>query len=165
MSLLEQIKHQIAQQDLTPERYSEGEVIYYADGIATGSGLQSAGYSEIVKVFETQPSKNFVYGLVFNLEETQTGIIMLEESPLVKTGSRVITTGQVFQAEVSESYPGRMIDILGRPHDGQGKIIHTNPTLQKVDRKAYGVIDRQSVSVPLQTGIIAVDALMTVRFI
>lgn len=162
MSLLEQIKIQLENVNTTPESYSEGIVNFLGDGIVTVSGLKGVGYSEIVKIYESENTDAFAYGLVFNLEQDQVGIIMLEENHNIKTGSRVVTTGEVFGIEVSDAFLGRNINILGNPIDGLGDIIHKKSKKQLVERKAYGVIDRQAVSIPLQSGIISVDGLIPV---
>lgn len=162
MKSLENLKQKIEKLNLEPSVYSEGIVEYLGDGIVTASGLKGAMYSEIVKVYEAGSSENFIYGLVFNLESESVGIILLGENENIKTESKIQTTGEVFKIEVSEAFLGRAIDILGNPIDRLGDINHSKSKLQSVERKAYGVIDRESVNVPLETGIIAVDALIPV---
>lgn len=159
-AVLEQIKQQLEQVNADAATYSEGIITRYGDGIATAEGLHGVGYSEIVKVYRDE--EHYTLGLVFNLEETQTGIILLEEDNDLKTGAKVISTGEIFNIEVSDAVLGRNINILGEPIDGLGKIVHKNSKKQLVEKKAYGVIDRKSVTVPLQTGIVAVDALIPV---
>jgi F-type H+/Na+-transporting ATPase subunit alpha len=161
-SLLQQVKSQIENIELEPGIYSEGTVVFFGDGIATAEGLQGIGFAEIVKIFEGDDDEKFIFGLVFNLEEKQVGIILLEENPNIKTGSKVHSTGRTFSIDVSEEFLGRNVNILGEPIDGLGSINKTNAKAQKVEKKAYGVIERQSVTVPLQTGITAVDALIPI---
>jgi F-type H+/Na+-transporting ATPase subunit alpha len=158
--VLEQIKQQLENLN-TDTTYSEGVITRFGDGIAIAEGLKGVGYSEIVKVYDGEDD-NCVLGLVFNLESDHTGIILLEEDHALKTGARVVSTGEIFNIEVSEGLLGRNINILGEAIDGLGDISHKDSKKQLVEKKAYGVIERKSVTVPLQTGIIAVDALIPI---
>lgn len=159
--LLDQIKQQLENLNNDPAVYSEGIITSYGDGIAVAEGLKGAGYSEIVKIYNNDET-DYTLGLVLNLEAEKTGIILLHEDMDIRTGAKVITTGEVFNIEVSESLLGRNIDISGEAIDGLGAIVHKNSKKQEVEKKAYGVIQRQAVKVPLQTGVIAIDALIPV---
>ncbi len=160
MAILEHVKQQIAQVDLGNPTYSEGRVVFLGDGIATIEGLRGAAYSEVVKIYEDDV--NYTPGLVFNLEETSVGVILLEENMNIRAGARVQTTGEILSIDVSDGLLGRNISILGTPLDGKGDILHSDPKRQLVEKKGYGIIDRQAVNVPLETGILAVDALIPI---
>ena len=141
--------------------YSVGSVTRFYDGIILADGLETAKLGEVVRVY--YDAENFSQGLVFSLEEDHVGIILLEDSKKVGVGNRVETTGKIFSITVSKAYLGRVIDIFGRPLDGKGQIKHTGEARdQLVERKAYGVIDRQSVREPLETGITIIDALIPI---
>lgn len=161
-NLLDQIKVKLENLDLETNTYSTGEITNIGDGIATASGLIGVGYSEIVKIYDGNNPENYSVGLVFNLEENQVGLILLEDNPNLRTGDKVISTGEVFSIEASDALLGRNINILGEPLDGLGFINHQNSKKQPVEKKAYGVIERQSVTVPVQTGVVAVDALIPI---
>lgn len=161
--MLEKLKKQISDINVNDiDIYSEGIITQYGDGIAFATGLKSVGFSEIVRIFEYDSDEKYALGMVFNLESENIGLILLEDNQNIKQGSKVISTGEVFQIESSESYLGRTIDIFGRAIDGRGEILHKESKLQKVERKAYGVMARQSVTTPLQTGITAIDALIPI---
>ncbi len=160
-SILDNVKEQLLKVDFSKIEYSEGSITYYADGVATASGLLGAGFSEIVKIYSYDES-SYILGLVFNLDHHNTGIICLEENQDIKVGSRVVTTGEVYSIEVSGSLLGRVVDVLGNPVDGLGGVHHKDSRKMPVDRKAYGVIDRKSVTEPLQTGMIAIDGLIPI---
>lgn len=140
--------------------YSEGKIIKYYDGIIISDGLDSVGYFEIVKIYLNE--NEFIRGIAIDLRHDEVGIIPLEDTTDVKIGLRVVTTGQKYTIPCSEAFFGRIIDILGNPIDGNGDILHTDSKHQPVERKAYGVIERKSVNVPLLTGITAIDALVPI---
>jgi len=161
--MLENIKKQLDKIDLNKvDTYSEGTVVRYGDGIAFVDGLKTVGFSEVVNVYEYESEEKFSPALVFNLETDLVGIILLEQNDNIRTGSIVRSTGEIFSIEVSESFLGRNINIFGKPLDGLGEIMHENSKRQLIERKAYGVIERESVNTPLQTGIVSVDALIPI---
>ena len=144
------------------ERYSSelnvsdvGTVIQVADGIARVHGLENAMQGELLEF----PSE--VYGMVLNLEEDNVGAVLLGPTDQVKEGDIVKRTGRIASINVSEGMIGRVIDPLGNPIDGKGEI--TGETCEMpLERKAPGVIFRQPVNEPLQTGIKAVDAMIPI---
>lgn len=141
--------------------FSQGQVISYGDGIVVADGLETAKLGEVVEIFIKEKNK-VAQGIVFNLEKNNTGIILLEEEDIF-IGNEVKTTSQLFSITASEAYLGRTINIFGNPIDNLGPIKHSSQAKKQiVERKAYGVIDRQSVKEPLQTGIIAIDALIPI---
>ncbi|MGE0003268.1 MAG: F0F1 ATP synthase subunit alpha [Candidatus Izemoplasmatales bacterium] len=148
--LKEQIKN-YSKRSLTEE---VGSVISVGDGIALVYGLDHAMAGELL-VFP-----NEVYGMVQNLEKTHVGVILLNDSSSIREGDPVKTTGKILEVPVGESLIGRVVNPLGQPLDGLGKIA-TKKT-RPIERKATGVIDRQSVNQPLQTGIKVLDALVPI---
>lgn len=134
--------------------YDVGTVLQVGDGIARVYGLSKVMASELVEF------PNGVFGMVLNLEEDNVGCILFGESRLIKEGDTVKRTGRVASMPVGESMLGRVINPLGQPIDERGPI-KTDKYLP-IERKALGVIQRQPVKEPLQTGIKAVDAMIPI---
>jgi len=128
-----------------------GVVAQVGDGIAHVYGLDRAMSSEIAAF------GNDVYGLILNLEEESVGVALFGDTEKVKEGDEVRRTGRVLETPVGEAFLGRVVDPLGRPLDGKGPIASTET--RRTDAKAPGVIDRQPVDTPLQTGLKAIDAM------
>jgi F-type H+-transporting ATPase subunit alpha len=133
------------------EMQEVGVVVEVGDGIARVYGLERAMSSEIVAF------PNEIYGLVLNLEEESVGVALFGDSERVKEGDEVRRTGRVLETPVGEGLLGRVVDPLGQPLDGQGPI--ETKEKRKAEVKAPGVIERQPVNTPLQTGLKAIDAL------
>ena len=131
-----------------------GVVTYIGDGIARAHGLENAMSGELL-IFE-----NGSYGMAQNLESTDVGIIILGDFTDIREGDTIRRTGKIMEVPVGESLIGRVVDPLGRPVDGLGEI-HTNKT-RPVEAPAPGVMERKSVSEPLQTGLKAIDALVPI---
>ncbi len=131
-----------------------GTVIAVGDGIATVKGLESAEYGEIL-VFEAG-----VKGLVQDLRENDIGCILFDDGENVSEGSKVKRTGKVAGMPVGDSFKGRVIDALGNPIDGLGDIQATD--YMPIERKAPGIIDRQPVNTPLETGILSIDSMLPI---
>ena len=134
--------------------YDVGTVLQVGDGIARVYGLSKVMASELVEF------PNGVIGMVLNLDEDSVGCVLFGESTLVKEGDTVKRTKRVASIPVGEQMLGRVISPLGVPIDGKGEIVHEK--YQPVERKALGVIQRQPVKEPLQTGITAVDAMIPI---
>lgn len=134
--------------------YDFGTVLQVGDGIARVYGLSKVMASELVEF------PNSVYGMVLNLEEDSVGCVLFGDSTLVKEGDKVKRTNRVASMPVGEEMLGRVITPLGVPIDGKGTI-NTKEFLP-IERKARGVIQRQPVKEPLQTGIAAVDAMIPI---
>ena len=128
-----------------------GRVLEVGDGIARCYGLSAAMSGEMVR-FESG-----VTGLVFNLEENSVGIIILGDYLGVREGETVRTTGELLSVPVGEALVGRVVDPLGNPRDGGGAIVTEDR--RPLEAQAPGVVDRQPVTEPMQTGIKAVDAM------
>ncbi len=132
-----------------------GTILTVGDGIARAYGLSNAQYGELVE-FE-----NGLEGIVLNLEEDNVGIVLLGPSKEIKEGSTVKRTNRIASINVGEEMVGRVVDTLGTPIDGKGPIggdLYEMP----LERKAPGVIYRQPVNEPLQTGIKSVDAMIPI---
>ncbi|MYV17936.1 F0F1 ATP synthase subunit alpha [Furfurilactobacillus milii] len=148
------IKQQLEnyQEELTVEE--TGTVTYVGDGVARAHGLDNALAGELLEF------DNGVYGMVQNLESDDVGIVVLGAYDGIQEGSSVKRTGRIMEVPVGDSLIGRVVNSLGQPIDGKGdlKTDHTRP----VEFKAPGVMQRKSVSEPLQTGIKAIDALVPI---
>ena len=131
-----------------------GTVISISDGVAKVSGLAAALSSEMIE-FE-----NGEIGVVLNLEDDAVGVIILGDASGIKAGDKVKQTHKILSVPVSESLIGRVVNPLGQPLDGQGKIIAS--AFYPVEKIAPGVITRQSVDQPVQTGIKAIDAMIPI---
>ncbi|MBE9483971.1 MAG: F0F1 ATP synthase subunit alpha, partial [Bacteroidetes bacterium] len=133
-----------------------GTVLEVGDGIARIYGMNNAESGELIE-FE----KTGLKGIVLNLEQDNVGVVLLGEPENVKEGDSVKRTGQIASINVSEGMLGRVINTLGEPIDGKGAI-EGESFLMPLERKAPGVIYRQPVNQPLQTGIKAIDAMIPI---
>ena len=131
-----------------------GRITFVGDGIARVAGLPNAKSEEVVRFPGDVP------GLVFNLDRDELGVILLDKGRNLTAGGEVLRTGRVLDVPVGERLLGRVVDPIGRPLDGQGPIRAAER--RPVERPAAPIIDRAPVSVPLQTGIKAVDALVPI---
>ncbi len=131
-----------------------GTILEIGDGIARIYGLSKAMSGELLK-FE-----NGVMGMVLNLEEDNIGAVIFGESRGIKEGGIVKSTGKVAEVPAGEDLLGRVVNALGEPIDGKGSIEASK--YMKIERPAYGIIDRKPVSEPLQTGIKAIDGMFPI---
>jgi F-type H+-transporting ATPase subunit alpha len=138
------------------EEYEAGTVLQAGDGIATLYGLSNVQAGELVEFPEQG-----VEGMVLNLEEDNVGVILFGDVDAVSEGDEARRTGEIASIGVNENMLGRVIDPLGRPLDGEGPIEGDTMTLP-LERKAPGVIYRQPVEEPLQTGIKAIDSMIPI---
>lgn len=138
------------------EEYEAGTVLQAGDGIATLYGLSNVQAGELVEFPEQE-----VEGMVLNLEEDNVGVILFGDVDAVSEGDEARRTGEIASVGVNENMLGRVIDPLGRPLDGEGPIEGDKMTLP-LERKAPGVIYRQPVEEPVQTGIKAIDSMIPV---
>jgi len=148
------IKSAIDQFDSAAETRSVGTVVEVGDGIAQIYGLSGALASEMLEF------PGGVMGMALNLEEETVGAVVLGDASAIKEGDTVKTTGRVVEVPVGQALLGRVVDPLGRPLDDKGPI--DTKTTRPVERIAPGVIVRQSVDTPVQTGIKAIDALIPI---
>jgi F-type H+-transporting ATPase subunit alpha len=131
-----------------------GSVISVGDGIARVYGLENAMAGELVDF------GNDVVGLALNLEEDQVGVVLLGDAATIKEGDPVRRTGRIMSIPVGDAMIGRVVNALGHPIDGKGPIATTE--FNALERIAPGVIDRQPVKQPVQTGIKAIDAMIPI---
>ena len=134
--------------------YEVGTVLQVGDGVARVFGLTNVMVSELVEF------PNDVVGMVLNLEEDSVGIVLFGDDSLVREGDQARRTGKIASVPVGEALIGRVVNPLGQPLDGKGAI--KAEKMFPIERKALGVIDRQPVTEPLQTGITAIDALIPI---
>ena len=149
------LKQQLANFDTQSNVEEVGTVLTIGDGIARVYGLENVQYGELVKF------SSDVEGIVLNLEEDNVGVALLGESKLVREGDTVKRTNTISSIKVGEGMLGRVVDTLGNPIDGKGPItgdLYEMP----LERKAPGVIYRQPVTEPLQSGIVAIDSMIPV---
>ncbi len=149
------LKNQLAGFEATASLNEVGTVLEVGDGIARVHGLTHAEYGELV-TFE-----NGMDGMVLNLEEDNVGVVLLGPSKEIKEGNTVKRTKKIASINVGEGIVGRVVDTLGNPIDGKGPI-EGETFLMPLERKAPGVIFRQPVNEPLQTGIKSIDAMIPV---
>jgi len=154
ISLIENLRKAVQGMDLSPTTETVGTVVSVGDGIARIFGMQQVRAGELV-TFE-----NNVAGVALNLEEDTVGVIVLGDANSISEGSSVKTTGRILDVPVGQSLLGRVVDPLGQPIDGLGPI-KSNERLP-VERIAPGVIERQGVDEPVQTGIKAIDAMIPI---
>ena len=148
------IKEQIKNYTAKLETTDVGTVIQVADGIARIHGLENAMQGELLEF----PGE--VYVMVMNLEEDNVGVVLLGDSRAVNEGDVVKTTGRVVEVPVGDALTGRVVNALGQPIDEKGPI--DTEKYRPVERVAYGVIDRQAVDTPVQTGIKAIDSMVPI---
>src|ERR671929_1001483 len=151
---------EIASADLATEDVTEvGTVLEVRDGVARIYGLKSAIASEMLE-FTAQETGETVAGLVLNLEEDNVGAAIMGDYLKLKEGDEVRRTGRLLDVPVGPAMLGRVVDALGNPVDGRGPIQATSR--RQVEMVAPGIIVRQPVKEPLQTGIKAIDAMIPI---
>lgn len=148
------IKQQIKNYENKVEQTETGTIILVGDGIAKAHGLENCMSNELLE-FE-----NGEYGMALNLEENVVSIVMLSNTSDIKEGSVVKRTGKVVSVPVGEKMIGRVVNALGQPVDGKGPIDYKE--VRPIESEAPGIIKRKSVSVPLQTGIKAIDSMIPI---
>ena len=153
-NVLESIEAQIAGLKTAPAKQNVGTVREIGDGVAKIEGLTDAMLNEMLDF------GNNVTGLALNLEESEVGAIILGDYTSVKEGQEVRTTGKLLQVPVGKGLLGRVVNSLGQPIDGKGPI--KSDTSYPVEKIAPGIIKRRSVSQPVQTGIMSVDAMIPI---
>jgi len=149
-----QLRDLIEQFDITVDVSEVGEVLDVGDGIARVHGLENIMSSELVEL------PNGVLGMALNLEEDIVGIVLFGKSQLVKEGDLAKRTGRVVEIGVGEEILGRVINPMGQPLDGKGSIEPKES--RAIERKALGVLSRQPVKEPLQTGLKAIDSMIPI---
>ncbi|HLG10851.1 MAG TPA: F0F1 ATP synthase subunit alpha [Dehalococcoidia bacterium] len=148
------LKAQIEQFGAEASSVNVGTVIDAGDGIARVHGLSECMYSELVEFDDG------TIGLAMNLEEETVGVLVLGDYTHIAEGQQVKTTGRIAQVPVGDALLGRVVDALGNPIDGKGPILSTKQ--RPVERIAPNVVTRKGVSVPVQTGIKAIDSMIPI---
>src|SRR3712207_3433726 len=139
----------------TSSREEVGTVVTSGDGIARVEGLPSAMANELLE-FE-----NGTLGIALNLDVREIGVVVMGDSEGIEEGQMVKRTGDILSVPVGDGYLGRVVDALGRPIDGLGEITDIDGR-RALELQAAGVMDRQEVREPLQTGIKAIDAMIPI---
>lgn len=153
-SIIELLKQQIERFDASIDVSEVGEVIEIGDGVARVSGLENVMSSELVEL------PKGVFGMALNLEDDNVGLVLFGESRKVKEGDLAKRTERVVEVPVGEAMLGRVVNPLGQPMDGKGPIDAKD--FLPIERKALGVMQRQPVKQPLQTGIKAIDSMIPI---
>ncbi|MCH7612634.1 MAG: F0F1 ATP synthase subunit alpha [Candidatus Marinimicrobia bacterium] len=153
-NITELLRQQIEKFDVSVDVSEVGEVIEIGDGVARVSGLENVMSSELVEL------QNGVFGMALNLEEDNVGLVLFGESSKVKEGDLAKRTERVVEVPVGKCMLGRVVNSLGHPIDGKGPIDATDHL--PIERKALGVMARQPVKQPLQTGIKAIDSMIPI---
>jgi len=157
LKVIEELKKEILDFDASVKAEEFGEVAEVGDGIVKIYGLKDAKSAELVTI---ETKEGDVTGMVLNLEETSVGAIILGDYKNIEAGNKVKTTGQVAKIDVGEAIVGRVVSPLGEPLDGKGK--YKTDKAMPIEKVAPGVITRQMVTVPMQTGVKAIDALIPI---
>ncbi len=148
------LKTEIENYDVVSQDQEVGNVIWVGDGIATVYGIEHAMYGEIV-VFE-----NGIRGMVQDIKRDQVGVIILGKDTEIKEGTKVSRTKKKAGIPVGDAYLGRIVNALGAPIDGKGEIKADD--YRAIEQEAPGIVDRQSVNQPLETGILAIDSMFPI---
>src|SRR5881398_1760397 len=148
------IREQIEEYRASIDVSEIGNVISVGDGIARVYGLEKAMAGELLEF------PHGVMGLALNLEESQVGVVLLGDYTEIREGDQVRRTGRIMEVPVGEALVGRVVNALAQPIDGKGPIVTKDRA--PVERLAPGVIDRQPVKEPLQTGLKAIDSMIPI---
>jgi len=159
-NIIEQLKAEILAFDASIREEVAGEVAEIGDGIARIYGLKNAKSGELLSI---ETGEGEITAMALNLEEASIGAVVLGDYKKVQAGNKVKCTGNVAKIDVADTIIGRVVNPLGEPIDGKGPISDgTKTTAMPIEKVAPGVITRQGVTVPLQTGIKAIDALIPI---
>src|SRR6266851_4824590 len=148
------IREQIGSYAVDVDVAEVGSIISIGDGIARVHGVENAMAGEMLEF------PHGVYGIALNLEEESVGAVLLGEFQEIKEGDPVKRTGRIMSVPVGEELLGRVVNALGQPIDGKGPIV--SKQFFPIERLAPGVVDRQGVKEPLQTGLKAIDAMVPI---
>lgn len=157
--IIETLKKQIKGFKAETKTEKVGRVIEVGDGIARVSGLSDVMASEMLE-FTSGKNSTLISGVALNLEEDQVGVMILGDYEKIKEGDTVKSTGKILSVPAGEEMIGRVINPLGAPIDGKGEVKTNNFCL--IEKIAPGVITRESVNTPLQTGIKAIDSMIPI---
>ena len=155
-SIMDALRTQLASVQTTVDRRESAEVVEVGDGIAHVEGLKSAMAGELL-LFTSSTTGKIVYGLAQNLDQDEIGAVLFGEVDVIKEGDLCTCTGRVMDIPVGRSMLGRVVNPLGQPIDGLGPIETTH--YRPIEFKAPGIMARQPVCEPVQTGLVAIDAM------
>src|SRR5712675_2827454 len=153
-TILEEIESKIEELKTSTTKSNVGVVRETGDGVARIEGLSDVMLNEMIEF------PNGVFGLALNLEETEVGAILMGDTTKVSEGDEVKTTGRLLSVPVGKALLGRVVNTLGQPLDDKGPI--KTETFYPLEKIAPGVIKRRSVNQPVQTGIMAIDAMIPI---
>lgn len=148
------IKKEIENLKMSPAKSNIGTVVEIGDGVAKIEGISEVAYNELVQL------PHGLNGLALNLEESSVGVVIFGDYKLLKEGDQAKTTGKILSIPVGENIVGRVVDALGKPIDGKGQVKTSQS--YPIEKIAPGVIARQSVNTPLQTGLKAIDSMIPI---
>ena len=148
------LKEQLQSHNVDIDVSEVGEITYVGDGVARVSGLENIMSSELVEL------PNNVFGMALNLETDNVGIVLFGNSSLVKEGDTAKRTGKIVEVPVGDELLGRVVNPLGQPLDGKGAV--SAKKSYQIERKALGVMQRQPVVEPLQTGLKSIDSMIPI---
>src|SRR5262245_31265235 len=146
--------------DLRPQVVNVGMVMSVGDGVARIEGLEQAMASELLEFPPKARRSESVFGIALNLERDYVSAIILGDYLSIEEGDQVNSTGRVISVPIGQELVGRVVNALGQPIDNKGPISTTK--LRDIERIAPGVITRQSVDTPVQTGITAIDSMIPI---
>ena len=158
-SIMGTLRSRLESMELKAETHEAGQVIEVGDGIAHVAGLKTAMSGELLQLTSSTTGKN-VFGLAQNLEEDEVGVVLFGEVDTIKEGDECQTTGRVMSIPVGRDMLGRVVNPLGQPIDGKGPITTTH--YRPIEFKAPGIMERQPVCEPVQTGLMAIDAMVPI---
>ncbi|MBH53923.1 MAG: F0F1 ATP synthase subunit alpha [Opitutaceae bacterium] len=153
-SIIEQIEQEIANLETATIKKNTGAIVMIGDGVAKVDGLSEVMYNEMIEF------PGGLTGIALNLEEEEVGCVILGDTSHLKEGDEVSTTGRLLSVPVGKGLLGRVVDALGSPLDGKGPIEATG--YSPLEKIAPGIIPRQSVNQPIQTGIMPIDAMIPI---
>src|ERR1700740_2662745 len=145
------IREQIGSYAVDVDVAEVGSIISLGDGIARVHGVENAMAGEMLEF------PHGIFGIALNLEEESVGAVLLGDFTQIKEGDTVKRTGRIISVPVGEEMLGRVVNALGQPIDGKGPL--TSSRFSPIERIAPGVVDRQGVKEPMQTGLKAIDAM------
>ena len=154
VNIIDELKKEISELEVSSKPKNIGIINQLGDGVAQVEGLSDVAFNEIIDL------PHNLKGLALNLEESSVGIIIFGDYTSLKEGDEVTTTGKILEVPVGESLIGRVVNALGEPLDGKGPIKATKH--YPVEKIAPGVIERESVKTPLQTGLKAIDSMIPI---
>ena len=158
-SIMSALRKQLSQVSATVDTQEASVVTEVGDGIARISGLKTAMAGELLEFTSSRTGRS-VYGLAQNLDENEVGAVIFGDVDSIKEGDECRTTGRVMDIPVGHAMLGRVVNPLGQPIDGKGAIDTTHR--RPIEFKAPGIMERQPVCEPVQTGLLAIDAMVPI---